>query len=32
VRTRCRPSTRVHDPDFHFYQQGLRCCADAPAP
>jgi sulfatase modifying factor 1 len=32
VRTRCRPSTRVHGPDFTFYQQGFRCCADAPAP
>ncbi|HEY3820160.1 MAG TPA: SUMF1/EgtB/PvdO family nonheme iron enzyme [Polyangiaceae bacterium] len=29
VRTRCRPSTRAHGPDFSFYQQGLRCCADA---
>jgi hypothetical protein len=27
VRARCRPSTRVHDPDFVFYQQGFRCCA-----
>jgi hypothetical protein len=27
VRARCRPSTRVHDPDYAFYQQGLRCCA-----
>lgn len=31
VRTRCRPSTRVHRPDFVFYQQGFRCCADVPA-
>jgi len=30
VRSRCRPSTRVHDEDFAFYQQGFRCCADAP--
>ncbi len=28
VRTRCRPSTRAHDEDFYFYQQGFRCCAD----
>jgi formylglycine-generating enzyme len=28
VRTRCRPSTRVHK-DFHvLYQQGFRCCTD----
>lgn len=32
VRTRCRPSTRVHGPDFALYQQGFRCCSDAPAP
>ena len=31
VRTRCRPATRAHDEDFFFYQQGFRCCADAPA-
>jgi len=30
VRSRCRPSTRVHDEDFAFYQQGFRCCADLP--
>jgi len=30
VRTRCRPSTRAHGEDHAFYQQGLRCCADAP--
>ncbi len=30
VRTRCRPSTRAHGPDFAFYQQGFRCCSDAP--
>jgi hypothetical protein len=26
VRARCRASTRVHDEDFYFYQQGFRCC------
>jgi hypothetical protein len=31
VRTRCRPSTRSHDESHVFYQQGFRCCADAPA-
>jgi formylglycine-generating enzyme required for sulfatase activity len=31
VRTRCRPSTRAHGEDFTYYQQGFRCCADAPA-
>ncbi|HLK37732.1 MAG TPA: SUMF1/EgtB/PvdO family nonheme iron enzyme [Polyangiaceae bacterium] len=32
VRTRCRPSTRVHGPEHAFYQQGFRCCRDeAPA-
>ena len=30
VRARCRASTRAHDEDFYFYQQGFRCCADAP--
>jgi sulfatase modifying factor 1 len=30
VRTRCRPSTRSHDESHAFYQQGFRCCADAP--
>lgn len=30
VRTRCRPSTRAHGEDHAFYQQGVRCCADAP--
>jgi sulfatase modifying factor 1 len=30
IRGRCRPSTRVHDQDFAFYQQGFRCCADPP--
>lgn len=28
VRTRCRPSTRAHDENHMFYQQGARCCAD----
>jgi hypothetical protein len=32
VRARCRASTRVHNEDFYFYQQGFRCCADAPPP
>jgi formylglycine-generating enzyme required for sulfatase activity len=31
VRTRCRPSTRVHDEGFFFYQQGFRCCSNASA-
>jgi sulfatase modifying factor 1 len=30
VRTRCRPSTRAHGQTFAFYQQGFRCCRDAP--
>jgi hypothetical protein len=32
VRARCRASTRAHNEDFYFYQQGFRCCADAPLP
>jgi sulfatase modifying factor 1 len=28
VRTRCRPSTRIHNETFAFYQQGMRCCSD----
>ncbi|MFO0547544.1 MAG: SUMF1/EgtB/PvdO family nonheme iron enzyme [Polyangiaceae bacterium] len=32
VRTRCRPSTRSHDENHVFYQQGFRCCTDAPTP
>lgn len=28
VRTRCRPSTRSHDENHAFYQQGFRCCSD----
>jgi hypothetical protein len=31
VRTRCRPSTRSHDENHIFYQQGFRCCADVGA-
>jgi hypothetical protein len=31
VRTRCRPTTRIHGPTHMMYQQGLRCCTDAPA-
>ena len=30
VRTRCRPSTRAHGEAHVFYQQGVRCCKDAP--
>jgi formylglycine-generating enzyme required for sulfatase activity len=30
VRTRCRPATKAHDESHMFYQQGFRCCADAP--
>lgn len=29
VRTRCRPSTRNHNENHIFYQQGFRCCSDA---
>lgn len=32
VRTRCRPATRSHDENHAFYQQGFRCCSDAPPP
>jgi formylglycine-generating enzyme required for sulfatase activity len=28
VRTRCRPSTRAHDENYIFYQEGFRCCTD----
>ena len=28
VRTRCRPTTRSHNENHIFYQQGARCCAD----
>src|SRR5262249_2295278 len=31
VRTRCRPTTRSHDENHIFYQQGFRCCTDAGA-
>lgn len=31
VRTRCRPSTRSHDENHIFYQQGTRCCSDVGA-
>ncbi len=31
VRARCRPATRAHNETFVAYQQGFRCCADAPA-
>ena len=31
VRARCRASTRVHNEEFYFYQEGFRCCADVPA-
>jgi formylglycine-generating enzyme len=30
VRTRCRPATKAHGEEHTFYQQGFRCCADAP--
>lgn len=30
VRTRCRPMTTAHGPDFSYYQIGFRCCGDAP--
>lgn len=30
VRARCRPATRAHNESHRFYQQGLRCCGDAP--
>jgi formylglycine-generating enzyme len=29
VRTRCRPSTRSHNQNHIFYQQGVRCCSDS---
>jgi hypothetical protein len=32
VRARCRASTRAHNEEFYFYQQGFRCCADVPPP
>jgi formylglycine-generating enzyme required for sulfatase activity len=30
VRTRCRPATKAHGEEHTFYQQGFRCCGDAP--
>jgi formylglycine-generating enzyme len=30
VRARCRPSTRAHDEDYSYYQEGFRCCRDIP--
>lgn len=32
VRTRCRPSTRSHNMNHIFYQQGARCCSDPNLP
>jgi hypothetical protein len=31
VRTRCRPTTRSHDENHIFYQQGFRCCTEVGA-
>ena len=31
IRARCRASTRAHDEDFYYYQQGFRCCGEVPA-
>lgn len=28
ARNRCRPDTDAHGPDFAFYAEGFRCCAD----
>jgi hypothetical protein len=28
VRTRCRPMTDAHGPNFSFYNIGFRCCSD----
>lgn len=30
VRARCRPATRAHEEAHVYYQEGFRCCADAP--
>lgn len=30
ARQRCRPQTRGHGPSYVRYDQGFRCCADAP--
>lgn len=27
VRNRCRPSTRAHNEEYRYYQQGFRCCS-----
>ncbi len=35
VRTRCKPTTRIHGPQHVLYQQGMRCCGEpnaAPTP
>jgi formylglycine-generating enzyme len=29
VRARCRPSTRSHDANHKYFQQGFRCCSGA---
>lgn len=29
IRNRCRPKTSSHGPEFAFYAEGFRCCADA---
>ncbi|MEB2313974.1 MAG: SUMF1/EgtB/PvdO family nonheme iron enzyme [Sorangiineae bacterium] len=31
ARQRCRPATRGHGPHYVRYDQGFRCCADAPS-
>jgi hypothetical protein len=28
VRTRCKPTTRIHGPQHVLYQQGMRCCGE----
>jgi formylglycine-generating enzyme required for sulfatase activity len=30
VRSQCRPMTFSHEPEFHYYFVGFRCCRDAP--
>jgi hypothetical protein len=30
VRSQCRPMTFSHEPEFHYYFVGFRCCADVP--
>jgi sulfatase modifying factor 1 len=32
ARQRCRPATRGHGPYYLRYDEGFRCCADAPPP